>query len=549
MLFLPSPERSLSARPLFDVTKRAKYWLAGGAVLGLAVLAAFVAAAILARRFEPILREQAFRYLSQRFHSDVELAALHITPPKMSTLDILLRRGRGVMLGVEADGLSMYFAGARNLPPLFTIQKAYFTVDLGTLTAKDKTVPSVLIQGMRINIPPQAAGSPSNAPGARGIATSEPLDVHLEDVQIRDAVLVLAPKDAGKKPLQFNIARLHLKSVGTGSPMHYDASLTIPRPPGTLTSQGSFGPWVAVDPGETRLQGDYVFEQADLGVFNAIAGTLGSTGTFEGSLDAVRVRGQASVPDFRLKAVGKAVPLTTRFDALVDGANGNTILEPVTARLGSTSFTTNGTVIKHEKQARRSIELKVAMPKGDMRDLLRLAVKGPPFLEGWINMRATIKIPPLTGPVKEKLFLEGDFELEDAKFLRTTIQAQIDSLSRHGQGQPKNQEIDQVASDMQGSFRLESEVMTFGLLSFKVPGAAVALSGDYNLGNDAVDFHGALSLHAKLSELVTGWKRWLLVPVDPFFEKQGAGTFLHIKVEGTSHQPKFGLDRGEPRAK
>jgi hypothetical protein len=29
--------------------------------------------------------------------------------------------------------------------------------------------------------------------------------------------------------------------------------------------------------------------------------------------------------------------------------------------------------------------------------------------------------------------------------------------------------------------------------------------------------------------------------VDPFFSKNGAGTFLRIAVQGSSRQPKFGL--------
>jgi hypothetical protein len=50
-------------------------------------------------------------------------------------------------------------------------------------------------------------------------------------------------------------------------------------------------------------------------------------------------------------------------------------------------------------------------------------------------------------------------------------------------------------------------------------------------------------LQAKISQTMTGWKHWLLKPVDPFFSKNGAGTFLKIKVTGSSKQPKFGLDR------
>jgi hypothetical protein len=59
---------------------------------------------------------------------------------------------------------------------------------------------------------------------------------------------------------------------------------------------------------------------------------------------------------------------------------------------------------------------------------------------------------------------------------------------------------------------------------------------------DMLDFHGALKLDAKLSQTMTGWKRWLLKPADPFFAKNGAGTFVKIKIDGSSHQPKFGLD-------
>jgi len=183
------------------------------------------------------------------------------------------------------------------------------------------------------------------------------------------------------------------------------------------------------------------------------------------------------------------------------------------------------------------------MPHGDMRDLLRLATKDSPFMEGEINLRSRIDIPPLTGPVKDKLLLDGEFEIRDAKFLRSTIQDQIDQLSRRGQGQPKNQEIDEVVSNMKGSFHLDDQLMTFRSMSFDVPGANVEIVGDYDLDKDVIDFHGALKLDAKVSQTMTGWKRWVLRPADPFFSKHGAGTYLRIKVDGTSKQPKFGLDR------
>ena len=356
-------------------------------------------------------------------------------------------------------------------------------------------------------------------------------------------MLVLLPKDTRRTPLRFNIARLHLQSVGVNSAMRYDADLTIPKPPGTIKSTGNFGPWNAFEPGDTPLQGNYTFDNADLGIFAAIAGTLSSKGTFDGSLDSVSARGTTYVPNFQLKMAGNPLPLSTTFEAQVDGTNGNTILQPVRATLGHTNFTTTGAVIKHEEYSQRGISLDVNMPNGDMRDLLRLAMKGQPFMEGFINMKSSIDIPPLTSKVKQKLRLDGTFDLKDAKFLKSTIQDQIDQLSRRGQGQPKNEGIDEVISKMQGSFHLENQVMTFRSLAFEVPGAAVSVAGNYNLANDMLDFHGALKLDAKLSQTMTGWKRWVLKPADPFFAKNGAGTYVKIKIEGDAHHPKFGLDR------
>ena len=88
--------------------------------------------------------------------------------------------------------------------------------------------------------------------------------------------------------------------------------------------------------------------------------------------------------------------------------------------------------------------------------------------------------------------------------------------------------------------------MTLRWLSFGVPGADVDIAGQYDLDKATLDFHGSLKLVAKVSEMVTGWKLWLVKPMDPLFSKHGAGTYLPIKVEGSSHQPKFGREQKSP---
>jgi hypothetical protein len=183
------------------------------------------------------------------------------------------------------------------------------------------------------------------------------------------------------------------------------------------------------------------------------------------------------------------------------------------------------------------------MPAGNLTDVLTLAMKGEPFMSGIVKLDTKIAIPPLDGKVKEKLELDGTFEVTGGKFLRSKIQDQIDGLSRRGQGKPTNKEIDEVVSRMSGDFELDDQVISFRTLAFAVAGAVINLNGSYDMGGDKLDFHGALSLDAKVSQTQSGWKRWVLKPVDPFFSKNGAGTYLKIKIEGGAKEPKFGLDR------
>jgi hypothetical protein len=531
------------------MTVRKKRWLIGlAAAAALAITGLVIAASILGKRFEPYIHAQAIQYLSKRFDSDVQLEALHIRMPKMSTMRVLLLRGRGAVAEVDGEGLSLRYHGRRDLPPILQIRSLSFSVDLGTLFNTPKMVPLVTMDGVEIHIPPKdqrpaiSGGGPPSKPGSQPQSPSQP-SVIIQQIQIRNASIEILPRNSHKLPLREQIRSLRLDSAGAGVAMRYDASLTNARPPGNIHTTGTFGPWSADEPGDTPLTGKYVFEHADLGVFNGIAGILHSSGELAGKLSALNVHGRADVPDFRLKRVNQPVRLSTTFEALVDGTNGNTILKPVNATLGSTRFTTSGGVVQHEANLPRSVDLVANIPNGDLRDVLRLAMAGPPFMEGRLTLNTKIGIPPLTGPVREKLQLDGRFQVTGGKFLRSTIQAELDKLSRRAQGEPGNQGIDEVASNMHGVFQLANETLHFSELSFGVPGAQIDLAGDYNTASDALDLLGTVKFQAKVSELaaVSGWKRWALKAVDPLFERHGAGTFLRIKVQGTSRAPKFGL--------
>ncbi len=84
-------------------------------------------------------------------------------------------------------------------------------------------------------------------------------DVIVEDVEIHDAILRIWPRELGKEPLEFELREIHLVSVGRNVAMHYQTVMTNAKPPGEITSNGTFGPWVSGDPGDTPLGGTYLF--------------------------------------------------------------------------------------------------------------------------------------------------------------------------------------------------------------------------------------------------------------------------------------------------
>jgi hypothetical protein len=89
---------------------------------------------------------------------------------------------------------------------------------------------------------------------------------------------------------------------------------------------------------------------------------------------------------------------------------------------------------------------------------------------------------------------------------------------------------------------MDDGTITFSKLHFEVTGASVDLTGNYSMDNGSLDFQGALKMDAKLSQTMTGVKSFFLKAVDPFFSKNGAGTYVPIKISGTKDHPVYGLN-------
>jgi hypothetical protein len=202
-------------------------------------------------------------------------------------------------------------------------------------------------------------------------------------------------------------------------------------------------------------------------------------------------------------------------------------------------------VVRGREEIGKSVILDVVMKEGRIDDVLKLAMKGgKPFLTGGVGLKLKFDLPPGQGEVADRLRISGNFDLRDANFTSATVQEKIDEFSRRGQGRPKDESIEEVPTNLKGTFSMADGVMRFSELFFNIPGADVDLKGRYRFADESLAFRGKMRLEAKVSQTQTGWKRILLKPVDPFFSKQGAGTLLSIQIAGSRANPEFGRDRG-----
>ena len=267
-----------------------------------------------------------------------------------------------------------------------------------------------------------------------------------------------------------------------------------------------------------------------------------SKGAFAGVLERIEVEGRTDVPDFALADVGHPVHLRTRFRAVVDGTNGNTWLQPVEGTFGSTVVHASGGVVEREGANGRTVNLDIVMDKARIEDVLALAVKSRnPPMTGALRLRATLELPPGDAdPIKKLRLMDGSFEIDAAHFPGGGVQGKVNELSRKAQGEGGTP-TEEVASDFRGQFDMRDGSIHFSSITFTVPGARVDLAGVYTVASEALDFRGTVRLDAKLSQLTSGAKAFLLTLVEPLFRRKNV-TVVPITIGGTVEQPKFGLD-------
>jgi len=493
---------------------------------------------VVLHRAMPILKGRVIETLSTRFNSRVE----------MDGFSVSVLKG----LEVSGDGLRIYpvdqvvTAGATD--PLIALGHFSFHARLMGLFVKPMHVGTVHVSGMVIHIPPREMRQKA-PPHGRHLGK---IKITVDEIVFDDSKLILGTIKQDKDPKEFDMSRIVMRNIGPDAPWKYDATLVNAIPKGDIHATGTFGPWDNESPGDSTVTGRYTFDHVDLNTIKGIGGMLSSVGEFGGQLNKIVVDGTTDTPNFSLDTADHSVQLHTKFHAIVDGTSGDTYLQPVQARLGSSNFSCSGAVV-NVKGKGHIIDLNVNVPNGQIQDFLKLAVKtSPVVMTGKLQMKTKLHIRPGKESVSQKIGLKGGFTLGEIHFTNPEVEDKVDMLSLRAQGDPKAARpgAEDVQSQMVGQFVMDDGKLSFSKLDYTLPGADVMLVGEYTLDGEKFEFAGKVRTKAKLSQMVASkWKSILLKPVDPFFKKNGAGAEIPVKVSGTRSAPKFGLDLKHKAAK
>jgi AsmA-like C-terminal region len=364
----------------------------------------------------------------------------------------------------------------------------------------------------------------------------------VEELIANGALVEFESSDTHKNPLVFDVHEALLTDIRWDTPINYRLKFHNPEPPGEISVNGKFGAWTHGQPEETPISGEYSFDHANLGVYGGIAGYLSSQGKFQGVLKHIDVLGQTDTPDFEVTSGGHRVNLTTKFDAYVDGMHGDTYLKRIEAHFGRTTVVGSGSVARKQGRKGKFTELRLAVNRGRIEDILGLFVSAPRSpMSGGVSLTSTAELRSGDDPFLQKLQMNGRFGVGDGSFTNPDTQTDVDKLSAGARGENKD-DPDTVLSDLTGTVQLIDGIAQFSNLSFGIPGAKARLHGTYSLESHKVNLHGAMRVETRISKTTSGFKSLLLKVMDPIFKKKKKGEIVPVHLLGTYEKPDIGLD-------
>ncbi len=474
--------------------------------------------AILALRW-PFTREATIRSLEQVSASDV----------KIDRFD----KSFFPRPGYIAEGVTFSRDSAVNSRPLASIGKLTCRASWFALLTFTHRIRRMDLEGVHVYIPAHVPPAIRKHPKA-AIATT------VTDLFANGAVLEIAPRHGGSPTQRFDFPELVLSNLARNKAIRFRAFMLNANLIGQLRTVGTVGPLTLGRIAETQISGDYKLRHNDLSTHRVVAGTLSADGRFSGTLGRAEVSGRANIPDFEVTRSNHSLGMTAEFNAIVDAIKGDVTVRSAEAHFLSTTLIAQGTL---SGQGSKTLSLNIDCGQARIEDLLRLFVKADPSpLDGALRMHVHVILPSKQEPFLKRVRLSGGFAITGAEFTRRMTEEKLRELSARARGEKNAKGMgrsEAISAELKSDVTLEGGIATLTDARFVVPGAVSRGGGTFSLLNEAIDLRGKLAMRATLSKAAGGIKSLLLIPLDPFFKKDGAGAVLPVRITGTYSHPAF----------
>ncbi len=435
--------------------------------------------------------------------------------------------------GFVATGLTLRRNFAPDVPPIGSASNLVVQGRWTDLLLFRHRVRLVEVEGLHVVLP--AKGSRAQRedfpPGSSADFSGPPTIV--EQLNIHGATLDIMRTDGNR--YTFPIHQLIIRNLRQGQTVGYTLDMQNAKPLGHIQAEGTFGPLIPNNLGETPVSGTFTFSAADLADIHGISGALTAGGHFHGTLAAIEADSTSQVPDF---AVGKGRP--TSIEAMVhstiNGLNANSVLHLIEVRIGATTVRAQGSVIGSPKVT----NLDITVTNGRAQDLLRPFLHDEAPVTGAVRLRSRVYLAPAKKGRKflQRLRMTGDFDIPVQRLTNRPTEQKLSAFSQRAQNLKIPKDEVNVLSSLKGRAEIRNGIVSTENMTFQIPGASVDLTGTFNLHGGDVHMLGDLHMQSDISHITTGFKSLLLKPLAPFFRKDHAGAVVPIAITGSPRHYK-----------
>jgi AsmA-like C-terminal region len=447
--------------------------------------------------------------------------------------------------GFVATGIKLRRKSAPDLPPLGSIDELIVQgrwTDLLMLRAR---VALVDITALHIVVP--ALGSRANhedfPPGSASDFSGP--DTLIEQLKIHRSLLDIMRSNGMR--YSFPIPELDVRNFQKGRTNTYTVSMQNAKPWGLIQSTGSFGPLNAPDLSKTPVTGTFSFSSVKLSDVGEMRGTLQSSGQFRGPLGAIEATASSDTPDFAV-GHGKPTPMHGEVECTVDGVTGEVVLHQVRMQSGETTILASGGIVGSPKIT----NIDVSVTNGRTQDVLRPFVHDRVPITGPVWLHAHAYIGPTGAGFLQRLYVRGAFDVPAERATDRAMEKSLSDFSKRAQTAKAGAGADDseqsattdAVSSLKGPAQIRDGVVSSPHLVFQIPGAQAILEGTFSLHDESAHLTGKLAMQSEISHAATGFKSFLLKPLDPFMKKRKAGAVVPIAITGTPGHYKIDQNFG-----